>query len=261
MNKSDIDIYFLVFAAVFLFSIFLFFIIFFFAHYRKKQRRNYLEKEELKTKFQSELLQSRLEIQELTFNNISQEIHDNVGQILSLAKVQINIMNESDTMDRELLNEVKENIGKAMSDLRDIAKSLSSDRLRSMSIHAAVICEAERLNKTGITVAAVQVEGAEKDMNEQKKLILFRIIQESLQNILKHAHAAALAITFRYFPEWLQVTIRDNGQGFDVETALHQPAGLGLSNIKIRVTLAGGTSVITSVLNEGTTLIIKMPYE
>ena len=261
MSKSNIDIYFLVFAAIFLFGIFLFFIIAFFAYYRKKQRRNFLEKEELKTQFRNELLQSRLEIQELTFNNISQEIHDNVGQILSLAKVQINIMNESDQMDRDMLNEVKENIGKAMNDLRDMARSLSSDRLGSLSIHAAVSCETERLNKTGIILAEVQVEGQERDMDQQKKLILFRIIQESLQNIVKHAQATAVDIGFRYLPEWLQVTIRDNGRGFDVEAALRKNTGLGLSNIKTRMALAGGSSAISSIPNEGTTVIIRMPYE
>lgn len=211
--------------------------------------------------YKNELLKAQLEIQEQTFNNISQEIHDNVGQILSLAKVQINIMNESESMSREMLNEVKENVGKAMTDLRDIAKSLSSERIRSLSIHSAVSNEAERINKSGISQVTVSVDGDELKMNEQKKLILFRIIQESLQNSIKHANASQIKIHFHYLPDNLHVIIRDNGKGFDTEEALKNNSGLGLLNIKTRAALTGGTSTIESVLNEGTTININIPYE
>ena len=77
--------------------------------------------------FQKQLLQSQLEIQAQTFSQISDEIHDNVGQILSLAKIQINIMAQAHSLNRDMLNEVKNNITKALSDLRDIAKSLSPE--------------------------------------------------------------------------------------------------------------------------------------
>jgi signal transduction histidine kinase len=220
--------------------------------------------EEIKTineVYKNELLKAQLEIQEQTFNNISQEIHDNVGQILSLAKVQINIMNESETMSREMLNEVKENVGKAMTDLRDIAKSLSSERIRSLSVHNAVSNEAERINKSGISQVTIAIEGEEKKMNEQKKLILFRIIQESLQNSIKHANASRIEIQFHYNTGSLQVIIKDNGKGFDTEEAIKNNSGLGLLNIKTRAALTGGSSTIDSILNEGTTVNITIPYE
>jgi len=238
-----------------------FFIITFLFFYSNRHKKHLREKQEMEIKFQNALLQSQLEIQEQTFNNISQEIHDNVGQILSLAKVQINIMNESETMSKEMLNEVKENVGKAMTDLRDIAKSLSSERIRSLSIHTTVTNEVERINKSGTSQVAVTVEGEEKKMNEQKKLILFRIIQESLQNSIKHANASLINIFFHYLSDTLQVTITDNGKGFDTEEALKNNSGLGLLNIKTRAALTGGTSAIDSILNEGTTININIPYE
>ncbi len=118
-----------------------------------------------------------MEIQEQTFNDISQEIHDNVGQILSLAKVQINIMNESETMSRDMLNEVKENVGKALADLRDIAKSMSNERIKDLSIQMAVSNEVDRINKSGVCIVNIYNDGEEKKMGEHKKLILYRIIQ------------------------------------------------------------------------------------
>ena len=141
-----------------------------------------------KEEYEKQLLKSQLiEIQELTFNQISQEIHDNVGQLLSLARIQINIMNESENFNRNMLNEVKENIGNAMTDLRDIARSLNSERIRNASIIEAVVIEMERISKSGVIRARVLAEGVECGMNEQKKFILFRVIQECVQNILKHA--------------------------------------------------------------------------
>jgi signal transduction histidine kinase len=261
MADPKLDIYFLIFASIFLFLILNSFIIIFFNYYRKKQRKNFQEKEELKTIFQQELLQSKLEMQEQIFNNISQEIHDNVGQILSLAKVQVNIMNESGNMSPEMLNEVKENISKAMVDLRDIAKGLSSERIRQLSIHTAVANEAERMQKSCAINTVVSFTGEEKKMNDQKKLILFRLVQESLQNIIKHANASMVMISMNYTHDMLHLIIKDDGKGFDMEDALKKNAGLGLANIKVRTSLAGGSSRIESMPHGGTTVTIKMPYE
>ena len=228
------------------------------------QKRKFLQQQqlsEMQKQYNEQILQSKLEIQEQTFNNISQEIHDNVGQILSLAKVQINIMQQSNNRSDELLDEVKENVAKAMSDLRDIAKSLSSERIRSMSIVDAVRVETERINKSGIILATVSCEGEERQMDEQKKQVLFRIIQECLQNIIKHAQATELYLQFHYLPEMLNVLVKDNGKGFDVEKAMGNSSGLGLQNIKTRASLIGAELVIESDLDKGCAITIKMPHE
>jgi two-component system NarL family sensor kinase len=260
MKGASIDIYFLIFACVFLFFSLTFFLVIFFNHYRNKQRTNKIEKEELQVAFSNNLLQSQLEIQEQTFNDISQELHDNIGQVLSLAKVQISIMNESDDISRESLNDVKQNISYAITDLRNIAKSLSSERIRNTNLHAAVITEVERINKSRIICIRFETVGDEAEMDDQKKLILFRIIQESLQNIIKHAGATEVCISFHYFPEELQIVVKDNGKGFDITDALQRNGGLGLSNIRTRALVTGGSSDIVSILNTGTTLTLKIPY-
>ena len=236
-------------------------VVFILLSYQKKKFRHRQQIDDMQKRFSEEMLRSQLEIQEETFNRISQEIHDNVGQIMSLAKVQINIITESKDMKREMLDDVKENIGMAMRDLRDIARSLSSERIKMQSIHAATISEAERINKTGIIRVEVEVEGEEMKIKEEKKLILFRIIQESLQNIIKHAGASETRILFRYAAGELHTLIQDNGKGFNIGEALLRSTGLGLSNIKTRATLAGGSTQYESVPGKGTTVIINMPYE
>ncbi len=257
-NYQEVAI--VVIAGTIMFMVFAGVIIFFLFMNQKRKFHHAQDILSMREKFKSEMLQSQLEIQEQTFNDISQEIHDNVGQILSLAKVQINIMTESDDMSREMLNDVKNNIGKAMSDLRDIAKSLSSERIKTLTIHSAVFNEAERISKSGIIRIQVTVNGEQKEMNQQKKLVLFRIVQESMQNIIKHANASEIAISFNYTSDMLHTIIKDNGKGFELNDALQNSTGLGLANIKSRALIAGGRSFIESVPNEGTTITINMPY-
>jgi len=258
-NYQEVAI--IVIVGTILFMVFSGVIIYFIFLNQKKKFRHAKDILTMRESFKSEMLTAQLEIQEQTFNHISQEIHDNVGQILSLAKVQVNIMNESGDMNKEMLNEVKENIGKAMIDLRDIAKSLSSERIKSLSIHSAVMNETERINKSGIIYIRVSVEGEERKMDEQKKLILFRIVQECIQNIIKHAGASQVNISFNYSAEILQTIIKDNGKGFDIEDETRKNSGLGLSNIKTRASLTSGSINIESILGQGTTISINMPYE
>lgn len=236
-------------------------VVFILLFYQRKKFRHYQQIVDMKKRFSEELLKSQLEIQEETFNRISQEIHDNVGQVMSLAKVQINIMTESKRMDTEMLAEVKWNITKALTDLRDLARGLSSDRIRQLPLHLVTLEEADRINKTGVMQVTVDTEGPQQIMNAEKKLILFRVIQEAVQNIIKHAQASETLISFRYDPDEMEATIRDNGIGFNIGVASELNTGLGLSNMRTRVMLAGGRWRIDSSPGAGTTVTINMPYE
>ncbi|SEM64350.1 Histidine kinase [Chitinophaga rupis] len=214
----------------------------------------------MKDDFEKQLLQLQLEIQEQTLNNISQEIHDNVGQMLSLAKIQLNIMEQRQTTDTELLYMVKDNIGRVMTDLRDIAKSLNSERLQALTLYEVIDQEIQRFNRGDFIKAVLVQEGTEQKMDMQKKLILFRIIQECLQNVLKHANAANVHITLRYGPEHLEIHVQDDGVGFDVAAEQHQGKGLGLDNITNRVRLISGLASVHSIIDKGTLIIIITPY-
>jgi two-component system, NarL family, sensor kinase len=232
-----------------------------FVVFQKKGQLSLKEKEIMKGIYEKMILQSQLEIQEQTFSDISGELHDNVGQVLSLAKVQINIMNESDDLNKEMLNGVKENIGKAMTDLRDIAKGLSSERICALGIYETVAQELDRMNKTGMFKVNLSQDGREHPLDDQRKLILFRMIQECLQNCIKHADASEIGVAFHYEMHGLKVCVRDNGKGFDADGTAGLRDGLGFMNLQRRAFLAGGEALVQSVLNEGTTVNIRIPYE
>lgn len=238
-----------------------FFILMLVAYYNRRKKRFIEEKQNLITTYREELLNTRIEIQEQTFTMISQEIHDNVGQLLSLAKVQLNIIEQGGIMNIAMLGNAKESISKAMADLRDIAKSLNTDRLLTLSLQETIAAEAERVNRTGIITATVEVTGIEQQLPHQKKLILLRITQESLQNIIKHSKANAIYITLCFKNDNLMLQISDNGIGFNTDDLSNKTNGLGLHNIISRARMIGGEATINSIINKGTTLTIYTPYE
>ena len=164
------------------------------------QRKRFQHRQDLAVKekeYAEQLLQSKLEIQEQTFDSISSEIHDNVGQVLSLAKVQLNILAQGSTLNISLLNDAKESIGKALIDLRDIAKSLNSNRVQHLGLFEITQNELLRIQRSGAMNTLCERKGEEVDISSQKKLIIFRIIQEALQNIIKHSKANELNAVFR----------------------------------------------------------------
>ena len=228
------------------------------------QRRRFQHKHqivEMQKHFSETLLTSQLEIQEHDFSIISREIHDNVGQILSLAKIQLNIISQTDHVDKIMVLEVKENIAKAMADLRDIARGLNTERVQVANLLETVRQEVGRINRSRFISGQVSVEGNERGLEEKKKLILFRIIQESLQNILKHSGATEFFIMFNYQPEALAINVTDNGKGFNTTEALNKKGGMGLANIQSRSELIGGNTVIDSKQGRGTIISINIPYE
>jgi two-component system NarL family sensor kinase len=235
--------------------------IFILVTYSNKRKKTFIEeKKMLEILFKQQLLQSQLEMQEQTFDSISKEIHDNVGQVLSLAKVQVNIIEQKRTLDPVLLADVKESIGKAMVDLRDIAKSLNSDRIKQCSLPEMTNHELQRISRVGITKTFLHTEGKAQNVIEQKKLIIFRIIQESLQNILKHADAKKIDVLFYYDTDHLTCEISDDGNGFD-PAIISRKEGLGLQNMINRAALINGEVKINSIIGKGTTITIKSNYE
>ena len=236
-----------------------FFIFLLIAYSNNKKKKFIQEKQNLQVLFQQQLLQSQLEMQEQTFNIISQEIHDNVGQSLSLAKVQLNILERGGTLNISLLAETKDSVSKAMTDLRDIAKSLNSERIQQSSLPEIITQELTRVSRSGLLLTNIHLEGDEQNLQEQKKLIVFRIVQEALQNILKHSGARNVDIFFRYNIDFLYIIITDNGKGFDKRLFTIKD-GLGLGNMMKRASLIGGEAQIDSILNEGTKITIITPY-
>lgn len=233
------------------------------AVYNKRKRRHSEEKQNMQQHFTQQLLQSRLEMQEHTFNTVSEEIHDNVGQILSLASIQLSMaIGKADTSEITL-KDIKENVDNALHDLRNIAKNLNGNHLQQLSLLQFLNRTEDQITRNGFICCDKIITGEEKEISLQKKFILFRILQECFQNVIKHAEASSIKIEIRYEPEELKLTFSDNGKGFptDKQPGIPQTKGLGLANMQNRIALINGVITINSLPNRGTTILISIPYE
>jgi hypothetical protein len=206
----------------------------------------------------TELYANQQTIQEQTLNHVSQEIHDNVGQLLSLVKLQLNLAAEKEGDESLLLADARENIGRAMMDLRDMAKGMSSDRIRLLGLYASVDQEAQRIQRTGVCEVKVTCEGQAQPMDRQKETILFRVIQECLQNIIKHAQATQVEIAFAYTDSEVNIEVRDNGKGFLISRG-NSLSGLGMMNMHHRIELMRGKVTVESEPGFGTKIVIELP--
>jgi signal transduction histidine kinase len=206
----------------------------------------------------TEIYANQQTIQEQTLNHVSQEIHDNVGQLLSLVKLQLNLAAEKGGEENLLLADARDNIGRAMMDLRDMAKGMSSDRIRLLGLYASVDQEAQRIQRTGVCAVSVTCEGQAQPMDRQKETILFRVIQECLQNIIKHAQATRVEIAFAYADSAVKIEVRDNGKGFLI-TRGNSLSGLGMMNMHHRIELMRGKVTVESEPGFGTKIVIELP--
>ncbi len=239
------------------------FIISFIFLYRYRKNKMLFEKEQMEISFQRELLRTQLEIQEQTLKNISQEIHDNIGQLLSLAKLNLATTDiEQKEMVQQKIHDSHHLVSKAIQDLRDLSRSLNTDYVSEMGLLRSIEYELEMIQKTGVIKTKLEVSGQVYKLNPQKELILFRIVQETLNNIIKHAKANVISIFVTHNPSYITLKITDNGRGFDV-TDLDNPDrenvshGLGIRNMYNRAKLIGADFQLNSVIGKGTEVIIQ----
>jgi signal transduction histidine kinase len=237
------------------------FIISFLFLYRRRHHRYLREKQQIKLSYEGELLKTRLEIQEQTFKNVSREIHDNIGQVLSLAKLNLGTMDISQpTILAQKISDSKKLVSKAIHDLRHLSHGLSTDYITDLGLDKAIGYELEMIKKSGEHETLLFTEGTSYSLDKQKELIIYRIIQEVLNNIIKHAVAQKIIIYLLYSPSAFTLIITDNGKGFDL-TPLNDNTsfGLGIRNMHNRAQLIGAGFLISSTLEKGTSVTITVP--
>jgi len=253
-QKDSIIIF--IICIVILLVLFCTFIITLIYKYQKRQIAYYKDLEELKAFHENTLLQSQLEMQEETFQYISREIHDNIGQKLTLAKLYLNTLNHDDsTTTIKKVDSSLDLISAAIADLSNISRSVSTDLIEQNGLVKVIELEVEKLQQCGMYTVNFSVEGTEVFLDTNREVVVFRIVQEAMNNIVKHSGATAINIRLIYLGGHLTMQVQDNGKGFDPG---EKKAGSGLTNIQKRTThLRGNASIISN--KKGTSIIIKIP--
>lgn len=225
--------------------------------FQRKRLKYKIGIERLEAEHAINLLKTKLETQENSFLKISREIHDNIGQKLSLVKILINAKVGSGLpLDNETLSEISKIITESLEDLRDISRSLNSDLIATNGLVSALQHHIGQLNSLGRHNFKLTVTGESDQIDPQAELAVFRIVQEALNNVVKHASATQVHVEVYYGSDHLGIAITDNGCGFDPSTTA---SGNGLTNMKSRVQALQGDFTITSTPDTGTRIQIKIP--
>lgn len=256
MQKEKLDLVFSVVAASIFILLLFISAVMLFRIYLKRKNKLILEKEILAAKFEQTLLQSKLEIQEQAFSDIGREIHDNIGQVLSLARININTVNAPG--DAAKLNLIDELMEKALTDLRSLSHSLDADIIRKKGWMEMLRKLLQDLQKSGKYDTSLKAAEGLPALGSEKPIILFRMIQEMINNIIKHANADKIAIEAKKENDRLIISLSDNGRGFDTKLASQ---GAGLRNLENRAKMIGADLYIRSESGSGTTITIALKTE
>jgi two-component system, NarL family, sensor kinase len=225
-----------------------------------RRLKYYKEKQLLQTQFSQALLQTQIEIQEQTLKTISQEIHDNVGQVLSLAKLNLGTFEDTESAyNQTKLNDTKQLVSKAINDLRDLSCSMNGDKIADLGLKDAIENELKIIANTGQFTTDLKVTGEYYKLLPQNEMVIFRIVQESLNNAIKHSKAKNIAVHIDYAKAYCKLAIVDDGKGFDALQLEATKTGVGLHNMKSRATLIGAHFSIQASTNNGTTVFIELP--
>ncbi|HUR11944.1 MAG TPA: PAS domain S-box protein [Flavitalea sp.] len=223
----------------------------------KKEMENQLLKQQLNK--QQLVAQAVVDAQEKERADIGKELHDNVNQILSTARLYLDLARSDEGERLNLIKRSTENIYNAINEIRNISRSLVPGSIGDLGIIASISDLVESIMATKkLHVEFYHVGEVDALLDEKQKLMLFRIIQEQVNNVLKHANARNLVIELVVDDDAIELIISDNGIGFDPDSVKNKK-GVGLYNITSRAELFNGKVNIVTAPGNGCKLNINVP--
>lgn len=208
------------------------------------------------TRHKDELAQSVLQTEEAERKKLGEELHDNINQLLGVVKLYIQHALVNPKMREELLQKSAHYITQTIEEIRNLSRSLLPPALNEQSLLESLYQLIEDIRHAKDIDFKVQHEGFdEAQVPDNKQLVIYRIIQEQLNNALKHSEAKMVVIQLAHCGHQVQLTIQDDGVGFDPEQI---KPGMGLNNIRNRIEVFNGEMEIRSAPGNGCTLEVKI---
>ncbi|GMQ25794.1 hypothetical protein Aoki45_24760 [Algoriphagus sp. oki45] len=220
--------------------------------HRQRQVQNQEKLKQLKADYDKMLSDIENEIQQETLSHVGRELHDNIGQLLSLAKLNLNSTKpERQAEGKEFLNQI-------IQEVRSLSKSLNLDWVESISVDDFISGQLNRIESTGFCKTGIESDQSFNQLAKDQKLVLIRVIQECLNNAIKHAKPTELSVKIYQNGVARKIEIKDNGEGFDTSLASQ---GSGMYNIKKRMETIGGKLEIDSKIGVGTLIRLQLPTQ
>jgi len=208
---------------------------------------------ETKTQFSRQLIES----QEAERKRIAAELHDGLGQNLVVIKNRAMLgINKGDDKERvkKELNSISESAAQALEEVREITNNLRPQLLDRLGLTKAINAMLKKVS--GVIEIESEIDSIDNIFNETEEISIYRIVQESLNNIIKHSDASDASVKIKRDENKITIKIEDNGKGFDVLNL--KSGGLGLIGLKERAQLLGGEFVIDSRIGEGTRIRVAI---
>ncbi len=259
-DSSSIDLYFLLFGGTVTMLLLAVGLVTFLLQYQKKVIRQDLAFKEAEVKHNQELFLGTLEATETERARLARDLHDVVGASLSALRLQVSEIGKGSKSEAEILKRIdlnKQMIDDMIMEVRRISNDLLPPGLEEFGLAYSVEGLCENVLVFSNLEIILDVHETEK-LNKQKSLIIFRILQELLNNTVKHSGASKVVIDLKVENSELKFSYSDNGKGFDFEEA-YKKRSLGLKNIEVRTKMVKGTATFETKANKGLSVEIRIP--
>jgi signal transduction histidine kinase len=253
---SQIDIYILLFGGTLLMFLLAGMLLFFVSSYQKRLLKNKAEVETMKSRHQLDLFQSSIDAMEDERRRVSRDLHDEIGAALSMLRLQVGQLNfTKETVTEKIIVGSKQLIDSTIENVRRISNDMLPHGLDEFGLKYALEMLCDKIESASSLVINLDFNNLER-LENRLELALYRILQELLNNTLKHAQATEVNISFMADNQQLTIIYQDNGKGFDMETLTKR--GLGLSNIESRVDMIHGKLTYIPTVEKGVEVVIRV---
>ena len=224
-------------------------------------QRSRLKRQIEKMNYDRALLKTQIEIREHTLGEISRDLHDNFGQIVSLVKIQLSMLsNEIGDKDKRKIDESKSLLQKLVEDVRNLSSAMSSRKINEKGWVEMMLDDINRLNDLEIIKMTYLVQDSIPELTPNQQVFFYRIFQELLNNTLKHSEASEAEVKLVLDDKGLIFSLTDNGIGIpSTKLEFKGCQGNGFKNIKERASLIGANFHIESTIHYGTYAEISLP--
>lgn len=227
---------------------------------KKKEQEQEAEVEVLKQEQQNKIFSAMIEGQEKERKRLAIDLHDGLGGRLSGISMNLSKLDKDEPKEypKKQLQKVMKDLNDSLTELRNIARNMMPETLVKFGLQAALkdYCSSMTGSETKVTL---QFYGTDKGININQQVTMYRVIQELINNAIKHANATEVLVQYMREGNQVDITVEDNGVGFNQNESLKKEgSGMGLSNLQTRVAYLKGNIDFESEENEGTTVNVHI---
>ena len=240
----------------------IFFVLLIFNTSRKRVLAEINEKHQQELGFKQRLLRNNVKAQEKERERIARELHDDIGSQLNVVHLNCNLLETSIKNGNNVenqLDQIRSSLNDSIVRIRDLSHGLYPPVLEKFGLQSALQSLIVAINRTGQVRIVLEVGKDWGKLELIEELNLYRLIQELINNTIKHARASTISITSIVDDSTLRIIYKDDGIGFPKELASKE--GMGMNNIRTRATLLDASLDIKNGINSGVEIVISMPFK